>query len=384
MKITFAPVKFQAALAAGGVALMAFNYLQFAIPHGDGLIKLTDIVWSDFTIGQSVMYFFLIGIMLAFSTTNFAITAFFLKGFVQWLGTKNQLKSFMKNPLTNITAFVPIASFAMTANVIWGPFAFFFLNLSTQEMMLPALFFFGLLWLALFYLEFTVAKHWFIKPVEFNKLNFVWLLDVFTFGLVSLTGTGIASMAKDSNIASLASFASLFVVGVGTVLFVTKFLFLIYQQLKSSRLPEKPILPAYFLVIPITCLLGLSFYRITSFLQIVFSFDVRIVSFFILTISYVITIGWGIFAIYLLLDYFKKDFFKIPFAPTQWGMICALVGSQVLGVYIQGLYYPGALLSVVNYASIVLAAFLYVLIFTKFHQANKEEIRTGSTAPKAS
>lgn len=88
MKTTFAPVKFQAALAAGGVALMAFNYLQFAIPHGEGLIKLTNISWSDFNIGQSAMYLFLIGIMLTFSLANFAVTAFFLKGFVKWLGTK--------------------------------------------------------------------------------------------------------------------------------------------------------------------------------------------------------------------------------------------------------------------------------------------------------
>lgn len=384
MKTTFAPVKFQAALAAGGVALMAFNYLQFAIPHGEGLIKLTDIIWSDFTIGQSAMYLFLIGIMLAFSIANFAITAFFLKGFVKWLGTKNQLKTFMENPLTNITAFVPIASFSMTANVIWGPFAFFFENLSTQEMMLPALFFFGLLWIALFYLEFTAAKNWFIKPVDLNKLNFVWLLDVFTFGLVSLMGTGIASMTKNTTIASLASFASLFVIGVGTILFIAKFSFLIHQQLKNSRLPEKPILPAYFLVIPITCLLGLSFYRITSFLHTAFSFDVRAVSFFIITISYIVTIGWGMFTIYLLLDYLKKDFFRIPFAPTQWSMICALVGSQVLGVYVQGLHYPGVLLSVVNYASTVLAAFLYVFIFTKFHRANKEDIQTETTEQKAS
>ncbi|WP_320163401.1 selenoprotein TsoY [uncultured Trichococcus sp.] len=376
MKTKFAPVKFQAALAAGGVALMAFNYLQFAVPHGSGLIKLADITWSDFDVIHSAMYVFLIAIMLLFSLANFAITVFFLKGFLQWLRNKNQLKSFMENPLTNITVFVPIASFSMTTNVIWAPFAFFFKDLSTQAMMWPSLFLFGLLWMALFYLEFQVAKNWFTKTIELSKLNFVWLLDVFTFGLVSLTGTGIASMAKNTSIASIASFASLFVVGIGMLLFIAKFSFLAYQQLKSSRLPEKPILPAFFLVIPITCLLGLSFYRIASFLHIAFAFDVRALSFFILTVAYIITIGWGVFAVFLLLDYFRKDFFKIAFSPTQWSMICALVGSQVLGVYVNGLHYPGALLSVVNYASTVLAAFLYVLIFSKFHKANMEESRS--------
>ena len=39
MSMKFTPLKFQIPLAAGGVALMAFNYLQFAVPHGKGLIK---------------------------------------------------------------------------------------------------------------------------------------------------------------------------------------------------------------------------------------------------------------------------------------------------------------------------------------------------------
>lgn len=42
----FTPLIFQASLAAGGVALMPFNYLQFAVPHGEGLIKLSDISWA--------------------------------------------------------------------------------------------------------------------------------------------------------------------------------------------------------------------------------------------------------------------------------------------------------------------------------------------------
>jgi hypothetical protein len=36
LSIKFHPLLFQSSLAAGGVSLMAFNYLQFAIPHGEG------------------------------------------------------------------------------------------------------------------------------------------------------------------------------------------------------------------------------------------------------------------------------------------------------------------------------------------------------------
>ncbi|PLR84908.1 hypothetical protein CVD25_13550 [Bacillus canaveralius] len=321
MKLKFVPIKFQAALAAGSVALMAFNYLQFAIPHGEGLIKISDIVWSQLSLLHSSLYALLVFIMLASSIANLILTAVFLMGLTQWLGTKNQFTALMDNPLTNITIFVPIASLSMTANVVWGPLAFYIPGLSIQTMMLPSLIYFGVLWTSLFFLEFKVAKSWFTKPVDISKLNFVWLLDVFAFGLVSLTGTGIASMAENSTIVSLASVSSLFVLSIGVFLFIAKLSFLIYMQIKNAQLPDKPILPAFFLVIPITCLLGLSFYRIMTHLQNVFSFDISVISFYFITVSYVITIGWGIFTVYLLVDYLRKDFYKSQFSPTQWGMV---------------------------------------------------------------
>ena len=70
----FTPIKFQASLAAGGVALMAFNYLQFAIPHGKGLIKLSDISFTKLTLGETSLYLPLIGIMLAFTLANLILT----------------------------------------------------------------------------------------------------------------------------------------------------------------------------------------------------------------------------------------------------------------------------------------------------------------------
>lgn len=319
MRLKFAPIKFQAALASGGVALMAFNYLQFAIPHGEGLVKITDIGLSQLSVSQTPIYLLTL-IMLAFSAANLILTVIFLKGLTEWLGTKKQFTTFMDNPLTNITIFVPIASLAMTANVIWGPLAFYIPSLSTQAMMLPSLIFFAILWILLFALEFKVAKSWFLKPIEVSKLNFVWLLDVFAFGLVSLAGTGITSMAEDSRIASVASIASLFVLIVGSFLFIAKLSFLIYMQIKNAHLPDKPILPAYFLVIPITCLLGLSFYRIMTHLEHTFAFDTSVISFFLITFSYVITIGWGIFTVYLLFDYLR-NFYRSKFAPTQWGIV---------------------------------------------------------------
>lgn len=320
----FTPFKFQVPLAAGGITLMAFNYLQFAVPHGKGLIKLSDIPWAGLTTGQTSLYVPLMGIMVVFTIMNLISTVVFLKDLMQWLANKKEYEEFMSTPPTrNIGIFVPIASLSMTANVILAPLAFFIPKLSAniQALMLPGLILFGFLWLMLFKLEFKVLKTWLSQPIDVTQLNFIWLIDVFAFGLVNLTGTGIASMASNREITSIAAVASLFALSFGSFLFIIKLAYLIYLQIKSIGLPKNPILPAYFLVIPITCLFGLSFDRIMKYLQTYFSFDIRISSFFLITFSYVITIGWGIFTLYLLSDYLKKDFYKSEFSPTQWSMV---------------------------------------------------------------
>ena len=317
----FTPLKFQAPLAAGGIALMAFNYLQFSVPHGQGLIQLADILWARITLGQMVAYFPLIVAMLVFMITNLILAFIFLRQLIGWVSNKKDFKIFINDPLINVGVFVPIASLAMTVNVIWGPLAFFFPQLSAQAMMMPSLIFFGLVWTAFFLLEFKVLKTMFTQTFDLNKLNFIWLLDVFALGLVNLTGTGIASISSDKGIASIAAFASLFGLSIGMFLLITKLAYLIYMQIKFSRLPEKPILPAYFMVIPITCLYGLSLYRIMVYLQNYFLFDVKVLSFFLITFSYAITIGWAVFTLYLLYDYFKKDFIKSTFSAPQWAMV---------------------------------------------------------------
>ncbi len=320
----FTPFKFQLPLAAGGIALMAFNYLQFAVPHGKGLIKLSDIPWDRLTLGQTTLYLPLIGIMFTFTIINLVFSAVFFKSLVQWIYNKNEYTGFMSAPpTTNVGIFIPIASLSMTAQVILAPLAFFLPKLASnvQALMLPGLVFFGILWFTLFMLEFNLLKIWLSQPMDVTKLNFVWLIDVFTFGLVSLTGTGIAAMSSNRDIASIAAFTSLFTLSVGVFLLITKLSYLIYLQIKSASLPQNPVLPSYFLVIPITCLFGLSFYRITLYLQTYFQFDIKVSSFFLINFSYVITIGWGIFCLYLLSNYFKDYFYKSEFSPTQWAMV---------------------------------------------------------------
>lgn len=320
----FTPFKFQVPLAAGGITLMAFNYLQFAVPHGKGLIKLSDIPWNTLTIGQTVLYYPLIGIMTIFTIINFIFTIVLLKSLMQWRLDKKEYASFIDGPPTTaIGIFVPIASLSMTANVILAPLGFFFSEVSSniQALMLPALTFYLVLWTMLFVLEFRFLKTWLTKSLDSSKLNFIWLIDVFAFGLVNLTGTGIASMSSNKNIAFIAAFASFVALSVGVFLLVVKLGYLVYLQIKSAGLPQNPVQPGFFLMIPITCLFGISFDRMGLFVQTYFNFDLRFLSFFFINFSYVITIGWGIFTLYLLSGYFRDYFYKSEFAAPQWAMV---------------------------------------------------------------
>jgi hypothetical protein len=319
----FTPVIFQTSVAAGGVALMPFVYLQFAEPRWGKPVMLFDIPWSELTIAQNIHFFPLVGIMLVFTVTHLLFTLVFLKSLVMWLANKEEYNTFINDPKINIGVFSPIASLSMTANVIWGPLAFFLPQLSSilQSLMLPSLLFFGALWLIILKLEFKVLKIWLTNPVDTGKLNFTWLLDVFAFGLVCLTGSGIAATAINSEIASIAAFGTLFALGIGIFLFVTKLSYLVYLQIKSSKLPDIPLLPAYFMVIPIICLFGVGFYRLMLYLQKYFAINVDSSLFLSINLSYVTAVSWGIFCIYLLSDYLRKDFMKSKFSPTKWGII---------------------------------------------------------------
>lgn len=325
LQIRFHPLLFQASLAAGGVALMAFNYLNFAISHGAGPITLSDISWSAMTGGQLVLYAPLVAVMLVFTLLNFALTAYFLYRMVVWLGEPGAYRTFKNNAQGNQNAgiFAVVASLAMTVNVFWAPFGFFLPQMASrmQAMMLPSLVVFGLLFFALFFLEVTFGRTWFSQGVDRTKFNFIWLLDTFAFGLVALTGSGIVAMAENRAIADTAAVATVFTLAVGLAVLLYKVAYLTYNHVKAGKLPADPILPAFFLIVPISCLFGLSAYRITGFLEPQAASGASGPPSLLITASYALAVVWGLSAVYLIRGYFANYFVKSPFAPPQWGFV---------------------------------------------------------------
>ncbi|MDI6756384.1 MAG: hypothetical protein QME32_00005 [Endomicrobiia bacterium] len=361
----FSPIKFQAALAAAGVALMPFVYLQFSVPHGKGIVGFADIYGA----GMSGSYFItiLVGIMAVFAAAHVVLTMFYLKDMVLWISDKKESGDFMNSHPTNIGIFSPIISLAMSINVLMGPAVFFF-GITVQSALLPAFIVWTILWILLLLAEARAVKSWVTKPVETDKLNFGWLLDVFAFGMVSLVGAGIASLSAKNNVASAAALMTMTALAAGAFLFVVKLIILVYHQLRAEKLPEKTFLPGYFTVVPILCLFGVSVYKFNVYLKNTFAYDLNAFSFFVVTGSFTAAAFCILFISYLLKEYFLEEFGKKEFYPSLWSPVCALVGFEVLGCYVYGNYYRNTALLFVCYLSIVMAVVLYASNFWKYHR----------------
>jgi len=322
--VRFSPFNFQAPLAAGGVTLMAFNWLQFSVPHGEGSVTLSDIDWASLTPAQDGLHGSLIAIMLVLTVVNLLLTAVFATDLARWLATGDGYQEFMSGPPSRVTGIlVPIASLAMTIAVVFAVTPFFVPAASArvQTLILPGLVAFGILWLAMFVLESRILRALRSQRLDTGGLNFVWLLDVFAFGLVSLAGTGLAAMANGRGAALTAALASLLALGTGSLLLVGKLVFLSYVQVKSRALPESQLQPAFFLLVPITCLYGISYYRMMLFMQRWFDLDVKAAAYTLISLSYVLAVGWALFTVYLLAGYFRNYFRASGYFPTQWAMV---------------------------------------------------------------
>ena len=323
IRSSFNPLFFQAALAAGGIALMAFNFLQFAIPHGEGLMRFADISWSNLPGLQFGLYGVLVAVMLLTVVIHTLLTVVFLGGLVVWLSGRQAVAGLINDPYRNVTVFAVIGSLAMSANVLWAPVGFFVPQVASglQSLMLPSLVFFGIFFAALFSLEYKVLRVLARGHIDTSKFNFGWLADVFAFGLVALNGSGIAITSKDPVIAGLAGAATLAVIAAGLILLAAKMFYLAKNQIKTRRLPDTPVLPAFFTLVPILCLFGISLFRMPPQLQTLFSLDVTRFSSLVLGLTYAAAVAWVVFAVVLLANYFKTHFMRSKFSPPQWGIV---------------------------------------------------------------
>lgn len=141
---------------------------------------------------------------------------------------------------------------------------------------------------------------------------------------------------------------------MGLLIYGIKGIYLLVCQLNHGAHIAEPLKPAHFVVVPINCLFAIAIYKIADYTGNSLDVDISSLAFVSVVILFSISIFWILFCAVAFKDWFRYQFIKPEFYPSQWSLDCVLVGLEVLAVYSHSNYYASALLLGFSYLSIVL------------------------------
>lgn len=359
----FTPLRFQSALAAGGLALMPFVLMQFTFTRQGKLISLEDLSGR-----YDLAAVFLLAVMLVSTVLHFYLIAKVSREFTQWRQSGTDMRDFLADPAMNVGIFSPVVALGMTVNVVLGPVAFFFPSFSEQ---VPALLSYGiypyaLLFLVLGYISVAVGRTWMFRDGKAVSFNYNWLLDVFAWGMVALAGAGVTMTATDPQVTAIGSVLTLCAISIGLFVYGIKGAYLILAQMTHGNTPAEPLKPAHFIVVPINCLFAISIYKIAGYTKTTLGIDITSLAFASVVILFSLSLFWIALCAIAFRDWFRYQFPKPEFYPSQWGLVCVLVGLEVLAIYSHVSYYPSLLFLGFSYLSIVIASIIYSFVYLKF------------------
>jgi hypothetical protein len=313
----FIPVNFQSALAAGGVSLMPYNYLHFNLPHEGKMLLLSDVAFDFSNLNTIIPNLIMILIMAITVSIHLYLTSAFLFQISNWSKDKEKFNSLIDDPYRSSIIFPVIGSLSMSLNVIWAPLNFFleFNDFVAKGItLISSIIFFILLFYTLkFYLR--IFKSWKLNEIKMERLNFVWVLDSFALGLVTLSGSGLSLMVEKNFSKLFFIYVTFFVALFGMSMLVYKLFRLSKKYLIEKKMPDLPILPAFFLVVPILCLYGIGLYRILPFFNSIIDKNHLVSVFYLASILYILLF------VYLLRKFIFVKFKSEKYSPTQWGMV---------------------------------------------------------------
>lgn len=368
----FTPLIFLASLGAGGIAVIPFTFMQYTLEHGEGLITRAQL-WSQGFSGLLGLYYYsLEAIMIVFALIHFVLTFWFLKKLISWMKT-NEFREMSHNPLENSALLAPFISILMTMNLFIGPIRYFLPALSEnfQSLFLPAMIFWSILFVAILWTEIYLLGISFKKGFDINKITFGWLLHPFLLSMLTVIGTGIAAMAKDSGIANAAAFMSMISGSMGIFLLLVKIIMIFKSHFAAEALPEKNFLPSFLIVIPNITLFSISAFRFGHFLERHHGFHMGAYFYIVIGMAFAFEIWYLLFGLSLLFDYFKKNHFK-EFYVTQWGLICPFVAFAVLGTFAYNTIMPNIFIySLIVLGMIASIVFYLELFFKQFGKTKK-------------
>lgn len=359
----YTPLRFQSALASGGVALMPFVLMQFTFPRNGKLISMNDMV-SAFDPAA----LFLVGVMLVASALHFFLIVKMSLEFIRWSRSGNEMAAFLDDPAMNVGIFSPIVALGMTINVLLGPVAFFFPEFShaVPDLLGYGIYPYALLFLALVYVSVRIGKTWLFRDGKSVSFNYNWMLDVFAWGMVALAGAGVTMTATAPQVTAAGSVLTLCAISIGLFLYGIKGMYLMLAQMTHGNTPAEPLKPAHFIVVPINCLFAISIFKVAGYTKPALGIDITSLAFASVVILFALSLFWIVLCTIAFRDWFRYQFPKPDFYPSQWGLVCVLVGLEVLAIYSHVSYYPSMLFLGFSYLSIALASAIYAFVYLKF------------------
>ncbi len=383
-KTNFDPLVFLASLGAGGIAVAPFVYFQYAKSHGKGLITFTELMAGNSSGFEMSINAILMGVMVLFSVVHFALTTKYLAQLFPWLKSVSY-KKLMSDPLKNSAILAPFVSIAMSMNIVIGVMRFFIPAISTnfQSLMLPALLFWLVIWALLMKTEISLLKTSFSKEFDINKISFGWLLHPFALSMVSVTGMGIAAMAKNPDIAHTAALTSTISLSMGLFLFAVKLISVFTSHFNQKGVPERQFLPSFLIVVPIITLFAITFFRLGHYFEHQFGYHFDSLYAWIILLGFAFQTWYLMFGISMLKDYFKKDFFKKEYYVTLWAFICPFVAYSVLTSFLYKVFVPAFAIELIILASLFVAVTMYGYVFQRYAKFSAEEFKMQVAAQKA-
>jgi len=358
MKKISNPLIFLSSLGAGGISIIAFAFLQYVHPHGPGLISYEEI--SANAVWPMWIYVLIIAVMAVFTIIHLWLSVKLFSKLGNYLKSK-EYKILLENPLTHTAILAPFISIVMTLNVFVGPVRFFVPALSEnlQALMLPALIAWLIIGFFLLKTEFKLLAIAFKKGFDASKIHFGWLLHSFALSMYTVTGTGIAAMAKNEDIANTAFFVSVMTGSMGLFLFLVKIVAIFKSHYAAENLPEREFMPAFLIVLPNVTLYAISFFRIGHFLEHHHNAELSVYYLIVMTVAFAFSTWYLIFGFVLMSDFLKKEYFTKSYYVQLWGLVCPFVAYAVLGsfVYASFIQWSGFIVL------IALSSFVAIYIF---------------------
>lgn len=337
----FSPQLFLASTGAGGLSILSFALFQYTHHKGEGLIKLGDIAHASLPAWQQGLFYGLEASMAIFIALHALLSLYFMKGLIGWMRTGAH-ERMMADPLVSVGVLAPYISLFMTLNVVIGPMRFFVPSMADnlQGLMLPGLIGWLIPWVFLMITEVRVLRNSFEKSFDITKISFGWLLHPFALGMASVTGAGIAAMAKNPDIAHTAAFLSLISATMGVFLLVVKLTSVFTSHFAADGLPAKQFMPSFLVVVPNITLYAITANRLGHYLE--HQHHVELGAYYpaVVALSYAFETWYLLFGVALLSDYFRKDFFQREFYVSQWGLVCPFVAYGTLSAFAYKIFLP--------------------------------------------